>query len=118
MPTLMRRWFAILLLVLLPLQSLWAAAAPYCAHEESPTTMHVGHHAHEHQDAQQDEDVPEGPGASHADCHVCHGAGAAVTAVLEASSQRGHSRSLPMWARALPIPPVFQPDRPNWARLA
>jgi hypothetical protein len=48
----MRRWLSILLLVLLPLQLSWAAAAPYCQHEKSPVALqHFGHHEHEHEDA-------------------------------------------------------------------
>ena len=114
----MRRWFAILLLVLLPLQALWAAAAPYCEHEESPASMHIGHHTHEHQGPDQDLSGPDGLGASHADCHVCHGAGGAVAAPLVASAQGGGHATLPGLGMSLPTPPVFPPDRPNWARLA
>ncbi len=47
----MRRWLTVLLLVLLPLQFVWAAAAPYCQHEESAEARHIGHHEHEHQSA-------------------------------------------------------------------
>lgn len=114
----MRRWFAILLLLLLPLQSLWAAAAPYCAHEESPKSMHVGHHAHEHQGSETDQDSSNGPAASHADCHVCQGAGGAIAQPLVPSGQAGHSAILPAWGFALPTPPVSLPERPNWPRLA
>lgn len=114
----MRRWFAILLLMFLPLQSLWAAAAPYCAHEESPKSMHVGHHAHEHQDSDADQDSSNGPAASHADCHVCHGAGSAIAGTLVASGQARNFAVLPVWGVALPTPPVSLPERPNWARLA
>ena len=46
----MRRLIAIFLLVLLPLQAVWAAMAPYCLHETSQAdTHHPGHHKHEHQ---------------------------------------------------------------------
>lgn len=45
----MRRFFLILLVLLLPLQSAWAAATAYCRHEQRPAaTWHPGHHQHEH----------------------------------------------------------------------
>ncbi|MDT7838492.1 hypothetical protein [Aquabacterium sp. OR-4] len=45
----MRRWFAILLLALLPLQFSWAAVAAYCSHEATPQGPHIGHHEHHHE---------------------------------------------------------------------
>ena len=48
----MRRWLTLLLLVMLPLQFTWAAAAAYCQHEQVPSVRHLGHHEHEHQGAQ------------------------------------------------------------------
>lgn len=44
----MRRWIAIFLLVLMPLQAVWAAAVPYCQHEgTSSQARHLGHHQHQ-----------------------------------------------------------------------
>ena len=39
----MRRLLLILLLAFMPLQSIWAAAAGYCSHEETPGAAHFGH---------------------------------------------------------------------------
>lgn len=114
----MRRWFAILLLVLLPLQSLWAAAAPYCEHEENPESMHVGHHTHEHHASEADQDSSNGPAANHTDCHVCQGTGGALSAPLVATGLDGYFGPLPACDTTLPAPPVSLPERPNWARLA
>jgi len=44
----MHRLIAIFLLVLLPLQAIWAAAEPYCQHEQGQGVLHVGHHLHTH----------------------------------------------------------------------
>ena len=45
----MKHFFAILLLLMLPLQWSFAAVAEYCQHEELVTAQdHVGHHAHKH----------------------------------------------------------------------
>lgn len=55
----MRRWLPLLLLILLPLQFTWMAAAVYCQHERpqaiAATPAHFGHHEHAHDPA------PAGP---------------------------------------------------------
>lgn len=44
----MARWLACVLMVLLPLQSLWGVASRYCAHEvPAVQAAHLGHHAHQ-----------------------------------------------------------------------
>jgi hypothetical protein len=75
----MRRWLSILLLVLLPLQFTWAAAAGYCQHEKAVKAWHIGHHEHQHQDeaGQAHAKVKTSDGALGAkladtDCNVCH----------------------------------------------
>lgn len=114
----MRRWLTVLLFVFMPLQAIWAAAAPYCGHEESPAAMHVGHHEHEHQDSPTDlDEVPVALG-DHTDCHVCHGAGAVVPETLGVLTQVVPQGPAPTSAKSLPTPPVSFPERPNWARLA
>ncbi|TWO67994.1 cobalt-zinc-cadmium resistance protein [Caenimonas sedimenti] len=69
----MRRWLLILLLCLLPYQMVWAAAAPYCAHEPEVKVQHLGHHEHKHQAADAQAEGDDGPaGSFHADCESCH----------------------------------------------
>jgi hypothetical protein len=74
-----RRWILVLLLAVLPLQFAQAAAAAYCAHEETVTSQHVGHHEHEHHETAADtagsnsadtDSVPAG--AADPDCTYCH----------------------------------------------
>jgi hypothetical protein len=87
----MRRWFAILLLVLLPLQELKAGQ------DESPSQ----------------------PGAAHIDCHVCHGSAAApIVAEAIGAPKFGAKHPSISEASALPAPPLTRPERPNWQRLA
>jgi hypothetical protein len=77
----MRRWIAVFMLLVLPLQFAWAAAAPYCAHEAAAVAgKHPGHHQHVHQggDVANAGDAGTGIGANHTDCASCH-AGAAAT---------------------------------------
>ena len=52
----MKHFFAILLLLMLPLQWSYAAVAEYCQHEEVVASQnHVGHHAHKHVDKTPDD---------------------------------------------------------------
>ena len=124
----MRRWLTILLLVMLPLQFSWAAAAAYCEHETSASARHVGHHEHEHQAGV--DDTPAGASAEKAsnakggepaadnDCGYCHLSAAKPLQVqpLEVPAVAG------LAAHAAPVHPLQTrgPDRrerPNW-RLA
>lgn len=113
----MHRLLAIFLLVFLPLQAVWAAAAPYCGHEETVQATHVGHHAHDHEDSQLDLD-DGGLTGDHADCDACQGGANAMVSlpqVAPPSAARTHARAL---HGALPAAPPSIPDRPDWARLA
>jgi len=92
----MRRLIATFLLVLLPLQAVWAAVMPYCQHESAPRQPHhLGHHQHhEHGvvDGGQTQDVDQanaenGGSAQEHDHHCCGFA------------------SLPQRAHELPVPP-------------
>ena len=76
MSTPLRRWLSILLLIWLPLQFSWAAAASQCRHEEGQAAQHLGHHLHLHKKAPADEpDSKKEAGAKvavDADCAHCH----------------------------------------------
>lgn len=127
----MRRLLLAFLLVFLPLQSVWAAALPYCSHEASPQAGHFGHHAHEHhagaaplEQASSQDPAPLHPLLSSSagtdmDCHACHGMGNAVFThaggpALRLESVRPATSAEP----ALTAPPPHRPERPNWPALA
>lgn len=127
--TTMRRLLLVFLLLFMPLQSIWAAASPYCGHEAAPQASHFGHHVHEHQADEQPapSQTSETPdhrglatsGTADMDCHACHGAGSGMA--LSASAQaivvsvgRPASQAAPAWVH----PPLSRPERPNWFRLA
>jgi cytochrome c553 len=79
----MRRLLLVLLMFVLPLQWAWASAASVCAHEESASRTHFGHHQHDHQDAApaanaQDDTPSSGSLSDHPDCGVCHAMTSAV----------------------------------------
>lgn len=126
----MHRWLLTILLVLLPLQFVWAAAAPYCGHEQSSDAQHVGHHAHVHRTSKS-----EVLGAEHSlvtsdagttldneldnDCAFCQHS-ACKSVIFEVSSLADIARSAvqsPTDA-ARPMPEPDHIERPNWSRLS
>ena len=126
----MRRLLLICLLVMLPFQFVWGAAAGYCQHEESAKRSHLGHHAHKHQDNNSQDgglevsehatpDKKASAGAEDADCATCHlGCGHAVVsglAMFAAETDRGYAST---YGQAHPplLPSLI--DRPNWALAA
>ncbi|ESH88038.1 cobalt-zinc-cadmium resistance protein [Cupriavidus sp. HPC(L)] len=135
----MRRFFLILLVMLLPLQSVWAAAAAYCGHEQRPAAQwHLGHHQHQHRgegstsfqadnkadnkasakaDATKDTDAA---GLFDPDCGTCH--------LASLPFARPESTDVPVLRlpRTVLVTHDFHytslhpraPDRPQWLRLA
>ena len=125
----MTRWLLLVLMVLLPAQFSWAAAAPYCAHESNPTSFHIGHHAHVHQcasaEAQYTPSEPEketskSPLASdHSDCHYCHGV-AGQLASPAAPQFEPVARDVLFAVAIVRLEGSRAPriERPKWARAA
>ncbi len=128
----------VFLLVFLPLQSIWAAASPYCGHEPAPqASQHFGHHVHDHQADLHEADAKAAPaepsqagetsghkaltsaGTVDMDCHACHGAGSGM--VWSAGAQALVVAVAQPVAQAAPVlahPPLSRPERPNWHPLA
>jgi len=78
----MQRIVLVLLLMLLPVQWTWAAAASICTHETSLHANHFGHHEHRHDhrtgltslsDPADGAQVQSESGV-HVDCATCHAA--------------------------------------------
>lgn len=122
----MRRWLTILLLVMLPFQFTWAAAAAYCQHETSPDAQHIGHHQHEHKDvsdagAAKTDAQDAGKSAKlfgDNDCGYCHLSAAKPVQVqaLEVPALKGPAvQDAPV--QPLPTRDPDRLERPNW-RLA
>lgn len=126
----MRRFVALLLLVLLPLQAVWAAAAPYCQHESDATSPHIGHHQPEHAhataadaaDAANAADALPAQGGDapnpHSDCHTCHGGSVLAHEVSPVQVMSATAPPVPALAQGLPAPPTERPERPKWPALA
>lgn len=111
----MRRWLSIVLLLMLPLQSGWAALGSYCQHETGIQAEHPGHHPHQH--SASDADSSDAGGA-HADCHSCLSAG--MNALLPGSLAELSTApaALPLLLPYPRVRPDTPPERPDRARLA
>jgi hypothetical protein len=120
----MRRWLAILILTLLPLQFSWAAVAAYCGHETGQHTKHLGHHEHQHaKQAKADQDqAPADPNAAAGldfDCGHCHGTCMSMPApVGDMLAPALASPPAPLAAGTVRTLAQSPPERPQWPPLA
>lgn len=117
----MRRWLNIILLVLMPLQFTWVAAAIYCQHESASEVSHFGHHEHPQGDnahhglaKKSNGEDKSGKLAVDGDCDFCH-FGAKPLFVPGGVPDLAGAQIMPELAE-----PMFStrapdhPDRPNW----
>lgn len=118
----MKRLLIIFMLIVVPLQLSWAAAAVYCEHESNPKTVHFGHHEHEHI-ASADEiktDAEKSVAALDGDCTSCHLGGIAILA-LPAPALMPDVLSAPSITAGnslLASSRSSRPERPKWAVAA
>jgi hypothetical protein len=117
----MKRYLAIFLLVLLPLQFSWAAIASYCEHETAVAAEHLGHHTHDHGSADHQESskkTAQSAGMDH-DCATCHlGCAAALVSDLNTTTlatDNVHPLLLQVIVSQLSRE---RPERPQWPVLA
>ena len=128
----MRRWLAILMLALLPLQFSWAAVASYCGHEEQAGAAHFGHHEHQHHAdtignaetvadlvATADAAGDKAPSAMDLDCGHCHGTCSAML-TLPMGLPGALSTALPSVTvdKTGGAHAPTRPERPQWLPLA
>jgi hypothetical protein len=117
----MKRYLAIFLLVLLPLQFSWAAMAGYCEHETAVSSKHPGHHSHDHASAEHPETAQsaEPSACMDHDCATCHlGCAAALVSDLNTTTvsvSDNHPFHLQVMASQ---PSTERPERPKWPVLA
>ncbi|WP_136416097.1 cation efflux protein, CzcI family [Herbaspirillum sp. ST 5-3] len=116
----MKKFLLIFLLMLLPYQFSWAAAAVYCQHETERTTQHFGHHSHAH-DAKSDTVKDSGnPFKIHTDCEYCHLACQSPFVAEEhpivVPDGLIYSQTLPALSYSSHIPDG--PRRPDWRLVA
>jgi hypothetical protein len=116
----MRRLLIIFLLMVVPFQLSWGAAAVYCKHENNPAVSHFGHHVHKH--AASGEESKSSPAkvqiGADDDCPLCQLAGIGIAPVPESSqslaltSFNAEAELKPLRASLHPSPP----ERPQWQR--
>lgn len=120
--SLMKRLLVIFMLVVIPLQLSWAAAAVYCEHETNPTTVHFGHHEHKHI-ASADEvkaDASKSAAAVDGDCTSCHLGGIAILSMLVPAIALDlvSAPSIIAGNSLLASSRPSRPERPKWAVAA
>jgi len=118
----MRRRLILFLLVLLPFQFAWSAAAAYCGHEIDPSAKHFGHHVHVHKAATDSTDAAKhaaGIAAPDLDCPVCHlGAPGLPGEVAIIGVSLEPSQFSPPEVPTPPSAIAEAPERPNWLLAA
>lgn len=114
----MRRWIAILLMIVLPLQLSWAVAANYCQDEQGQNAQHFGHHVHLHHDGvDAGKQLAKGKQQADRDCgcsgHLCgaHLLPAGLKVLPEVFSGASFNAVVP---RAYPSSDPPRIERPNW----
>lgn len=111
-----RRFFFIILMLILPLQASWAAAGAYCQHEQDSAAQHFGHHAHKHSAADKDKKSGAPSASFHADCASCHlGCAGIVTASPDVPSSAPTFLASSPEINFLPSVVLQGPERPKWA---
>lgn len=115
-----RRLFLIFLLLVVPFQLSWGAAATYCKHESNPAVSHFGHHVHKH--AVSGEESKFSPAKLQAgadnDCPLCQLAGIGFAPTPEAPLALALT-SVDAEAALKPSRPSLRPsppERPQWQR--
>ncbi len=116
----MRRRFAILLLVLLPLQFGWSAVMAYCVHEtEVMVQQHFDHYEHESARALVELEMgsDDDPTEHCLDCGHgnCCNVASEVGSHIEVTIASGHYEAGPSTIRTTALDP---PYRPQWAGFA
>lgn len=119
----MSRLLFLLLVLVLPLQSVWASAARYCQHETATNSEHFGHHEHQHKAAAtEDSNKPatDAKTITDLDCGLCHSLGSVAAPVWVSTASLPVPAALPPPTLSLPMASALlkAPERPKWERLA
>ena len=113
----MRRFLAIIVLFVLPLQWSFAAVAEYCQHETAPAEqLHLGHHEKPAADESAKPDKNESGAPGDFDCPMCHHlcASAVVVDASTSVAKMGGRPPLPCHD-SFPQHPPESPFRPPLA---
>lgn len=114
---LMRRFLAILVLFVLPLQWSFAAVAEYCQHETAPAAQsHLGHHGKQTVDRSAEPGKDKSGVPSDFDCPMCHHLCASAV-IVDASTSIAEMGGSPQFQLhdSFPQHPPETPFRPPLA---
>lgn len=112
----LKKFLALLLLVVMPFQVAWSAADNYCQHEEGKAAQHFGHHLHQHQDGKF---KGKASGGIDDDCAYCHLGGAILPpAVPLMATPFASSIPFAISPVLLSSLPAREPERPKWTARA
>jgi hypothetical protein len=117
----MKKYLAIFLLLLLPMQMSWAAVTGYCQHETEVSSKHLGHHSHEHQSMENDRSSETSPHLAELDhdCASCHlGCAAALTSQQSALALTSLDQHPFDYHGNFSKRSKAPPERPQWTMLA
>lgn len=116
----MHRFFALLLLLILPFQVSWASVTVYCQHETGVQARHIGHHDHQHTAvANQGDAGVMFPNGGDSDCGTCHaGCVVVIFGKVLAASFMDTSLAFEVYRLGSSTSPHYLPERPNWVTLA
>ena len=118
----MRRFIALLLIVLLPVEAAWALAGTICTPQTMAAAGGHDHHAHHTGDAPLEqtaaaEQAPCADGADH--CASCHGGCCGPLGLQSAATATtSDTMEIPPSLRSVPSPALARPERPKWPGLA
>lgn len=118
--TMCKKWI-FMLVIAFTFQLSWTAASAFCQHETDQSTQHFGHHPHQHQSADH-EDQKNNAGskksASHPDCATCHHGSSMATDLqinsLDLPTRQDIDRLNQLH---IPMPFMAEPERPKWMRV-
>ena len=122
----MRRFLLILLVLWMPLQIAWGAAASLCQHEAGASVSHLGHHTHQHPGksaSTHGESMPDTKsalGGEDMDCGYCHIACAqplvsALPVAVDIDASQHLVSEVRPW-RSPHVPDLI--ERPQWSLAA
>lgn len=116
----MQRFFALLILMVLPLQWSYAAIADYCQHEEVVAAQnHIGHHEHQHIDKNEratPDDKTKKVSFADLDCPSCqHSTPVAMMQLPTISSPHFSTAPIIFLSESIPYRSPDNPFRPPLA---
>ncbi|MCB5185961.1 hypothetical protein LG201_12175 [Methylobacillus gramineus] len=113
----MKKLLLTLMILLLPLHSVWSIAAGYCQHDAADSQAHFGHHTHQMDaDNSADNDSPDGSSLTagvHHDCNI-HMLSWQLLELLDIHAGSAFLSDFPAYHFIFP----GRIDRPNWQSAA